>query len=79
MVIAAAQSVVVHREAVFGSDEVKRIVSSVELFQPFDDGFEQQDQLRLVSRFRRSWPQAASMSAPLRFRTVAVMPSYCRI
>jgi hypothetical protein len=36
MVIAATQSVVVHREAVIGSEEVKRIVSLAELFQPFD-------------------------------------------
>lgn len=38
MVIAATQSVVVHREAVIGSEEVKRIVSLAELFQPFDRG-----------------------------------------
>ena len=38
MVIAATQSVIVHREAVIGSEEVQRIVSLAELFQPFDDG-----------------------------------------
>ena len=38
MGIAATQSVFVHREAVIGSEEVKRVVSLAELFQPFDDG-----------------------------------------
>jgi hypothetical protein len=38
MVIAATQFVVVHREAVVGSEEVKRIISLAELFQPLEDG-----------------------------------------
>lgn len=38
MIIPATQSVVVHREAVIGSEEVKRILTLAELVQPFDDG-----------------------------------------
>ena len=53
MVIAATQSVVVHREAVIGSEEVKRIVSLAELFQPFDDGLPYETSIEPTHRWSR--------------------------
>ena len=53
MVIAATQSVVVHREAVIGSEEVKRIVSLAELFQPFDDGLPYEISIEPTRRWSR--------------------------
>ena len=53
MVIAATQSVVVHREAVIGSEEVKRMVSLAELFQPFDDGLPYETSIEPTRRWSR--------------------------
>ena len=54
MLIAAPQSVVVHREAVFGSEEVKRIVSLVELFHPFDDGWPYETSIEPMRRWSQT-------------------------
>ena len=53
MVIAATQSVVVHLEAVIGSEEVKRIVSLAELFQPFDGGLPFETSIEPTRRWSR--------------------------
>ena len=50
MVIAAPQSVVVHREVVIGSEEVKPIVSLAELFQPFDGGLPYETSIKPTRR-----------------------------
>jgi hypothetical protein len=53
MVIAAPQSVVVHREVVIGSEEVKHIVSPAELIQPFDGGLPYETSIKLTRRYSR--------------------------
>ena len=53
MVTAATQSVVVHRDAVIGSEEVKRIVSLAELFRPFDDGLPYERSIEPARRWSR--------------------------
>jgi hypothetical protein len=50
MVIAAPQSVVVHREVVIGSEEVKPIVSLAELIQPFDGGLQYETSIKPTRR-----------------------------
>ena len=53
MAIAAIQSVVVHREAVIGSEEVKRIVSLAELSQAFDGGLPYEASIEPTRRWSR--------------------------
>ena len=67
MVIAATQSVIVHREAVIGSEEVKRIVSLAELFQPFDDGLPYETSIEPTRQWSRPRRETGlHLTAPVR-------------
>lgn len=72
MVVAATQIVVVNREAVIGSEEVKRIVSLAELFQPFDDGLPYETSIEPTRRWSRpEWQTAVRFATPVRHADVA--------
>ena len=72
MVIAATQSVVVYREAVIGSEEVKRIVSLAELLRPFDDGLSYETSIEPTRRWSRPrWGTGVRFATPVRHYDVA--------
>ena len=72
MVIAATLSEVVHREAVIGSEEVKRIVFLAELFQPFDDGLPYETSIEPTHRWSRPTQRTeAAFTAPVRHAAAA--------